>query len=89
MSTRVDQAVERQLQEVLPTLKTLRSGFRPKTPDLGLSAMSQIDQMDAFVGSNLPMFELSCSAVSSVQLVDARLQAVCLEVWNFGLPMIS
>ena len=93
MSTTVDQAVERQLREVLPALKKLRTGnptgLRPRTSDLGLSAISQIDQMDAFVGSDLPMFELACSAVGSVSLIDARLQAVCLEVWNFGVPMVS
>lgn len=93
MSTSVDQAVERQLREVLPALKKLRTGhppgLRPRTPDMGLSAISQVDQMDAFVGSDLPMFELACSAVGSVPLVDARLQAVCLEVWNFGVPMVS
>ena len=93
MSTTVDQAVERQLREVLPVLRKLRTGHpsgpRPRTPDLGLSAISQIDQMDAFVESDLPMFELTCSVVSSVPLIDARLQAVCLEVWNFGVPMVS
>ena len=94
MSTTANQAVERQLREVLlPAtrhLLTTGSGvLRLNTPDHVLTTVSQLDQLEAFIAADIPLFERACSQISSAPLNDAVWQADCLDTWHLGVPLID
>ena len=94
MSTTVDQAVERQLREVMlpATRRLLTTGFavpRPNTPDHVLTTVSQLDQLEAFIAADISIFERACSQISSAPLDDAHRQSEYLKAWQFGVPLID
>ena len=94
MSTTEEQVIERQLRDVLlPATRSLLTAglapLRPIAPDSLLRAVSQLDQLEAFIAADIPSFERACSRISSAPLDDAHRQAECLKAWEFGVPLVD
>ena len=94
MSTTVDQADGRQLREVLlpATRSLLTAGLappRPIAPDSLLRAVSQLDQLEAFIAADIPIFERVCLRISTTPLNDAHRQTECLNAWHCGIPLVD